>query len=227
MEASHQDINHQVVKLIVGLIALSLAGLTSLFAPATLTSISASYWAGSLSQAIFVGFLFAIAAFLFAYNGVSTLERHLSSVAAVASMAIALVPCACEGGLPLCVGTPPVPSVPYVGIPNVHWVSAAVMFLVLAYFCNAFRLRALAKGHPEALKRARVYAVCLAGILSAILLLGVDMALGGAITKVWPTTVFWGENLGLTSFGICWLTAAKVIPVLARVDERLVLSPFS
>src|SRR4029453_11107877 len=63
-----QEINHITIKLVVGIIALSLASLTSFFANSSITSISASYYEGGWSQSIFVGFLFAIAAFLLAYN---------------------------------------------------------------------------------------------------------------------------------------------------------------
>ena len=58
-----EEINHLTIKLVVGLIALSLAPLTSFFAKSSITSISVSYYEGGWSQAILIGFLFAIAAF--------------------------------------------------------------------------------------------------------------------------------------------------------------------
>ena len=66
-----EEINHLTIKFVIGLIALSLAPLTSFFAKSSITSISASYYEGGWSQSILTGFLFAIAAFLLAYNGFS------------------------------------------------------------------------------------------------------------------------------------------------------------
>ena len=66
-----EEIDHRTIKLIVGVIALSLATLTGAFAGTPIASISASYYEGGWSQTIFIGFLFAIAAFLLAYNGLA------------------------------------------------------------------------------------------------------------------------------------------------------------
>ena len=52
-----EEIDHRTIKLLVGLIALSLAYLTNFFAGSSITSISASYYEGGWSQSIFVGFL--------------------------------------------------------------------------------------------------------------------------------------------------------------------------
>jgi len=64
--SKRQEIDHRTIKLIVGIVSLSLAGLTSAFATTAITSISASYYEGGWSQSIFIGFLFAIAALLLA-----------------------------------------------------------------------------------------------------------------------------------------------------------------
>ena len=74
------EIDHHTIKLIIGGIAISLALLTSVFSETPLQSISASYHEDGWSRNIFVGFLFAISAFLFAYNGVSTREKVLSKM---------------------------------------------------------------------------------------------------------------------------------------------------
>src|SRR5215207_8691751 len=89
------EIDHRTIKLIVGVVAISLPFLTSGFAGSTITSISASYYEGGWSQSIFVGFLFAISAFLMAYNGLTPSEMALSKVAAGASLGVALFPCEC------------------------------------------------------------------------------------------------------------------------------------
>lgn len=204
-----QEIDHRTIKLIVGIIALSLASLTSAFALHRITSISASYYEGGWSQSIFIGFLFAISAFLLAYNGQSSAEMVLSKVASAAALGVALYPCQCGDH------SPPVPYI--------HGASAAVMFLILAYFCYGFYRRALAKGHREAKVRAMIYAACGIAIGLAIVVLAADNFSGGALSKVVSRLVFYGEATGLVAFGISWLTASRTLPLITRRDERFSL----
>lgn len=201
-----QEIDHRTIKLIVGVIALSLASLTSLFAESRITSISASYYEGGWSQSIFIGFLFAIAALLLAYNGVTRVEMVLSKIASVAALGVALFPCSC--------GTyrPPVPFV--------HGASAAVMFLILAFFCFGFFRRAVAKGHREAKRRAGIYAVCGLAIVLAIAVIAFDNLANGVLSTAVPRLTFYGEATGLVAFSLSWLTASRVLPWIARSDER-------
>lgn len=215
-DAKQPDIDYRAVKLIVGLIALSLAGLTQVFSPAPLTSISASYYTGGWAQTIFLGFLFAIAAFLLAYNGMTRVETVLAKVAAVAAAGVALYPCGCGSPLVLARGaySPRLPAV--------HFASAAVMFLVLAYFAWGFYRRARAKGHAEATIRAWIYAGCTLVIVGSIAALAVHALVGGSGTGPDYVT-YWGETFGLVAFGISWLVASRAVPGITRPDERLYL----
>lgn len=163
------EIDHRTIKLIVGLIALTLANLTSFFSQTLITSISASYYEGGWARDIFVGFLFAISAFLLAYNGQSRREMLLSKVAACAALGVAMFPCKCGNHTEI--------------IPNVHGVSAAVMFAILAFFCYIFFARARNKGHSEAKLRSYIYAVCGIAILAAIVTLAIDDFTNGLISE--------------------------------------------
>ncbi|MBI4740520.1 MAG: hypothetical protein HY777_02970 [Betaproteobacteria bacterium] len=205
------EIDHRTIKLLIGLIALFLANLTSWFANTSITSISASYYEGGWSQSIFIGFLFAIAAFLLAYNGLSTREMLLSKTAALAALGVALFPCKCD------IHTP--------DIPYVHGTAAAIMFAVLANFCLIFYRRARAKGYLEANRRAAVYASCGIAIVISISVIALDNFMKGAISTHIPRLTYYGERTGLVAFGISWLTASRVLPVLTRQDDRF--SPFS
>ncbi len=200
------EINHHTIKLIVGLIAISLAALTSVFSEDAIESISASYHEGGWARDIFVGFLFALSAFLLAYNGRSRAQMLLSKVAAFAAMGIAMFPCKCEGH----------PEI----IPYVHGISAAVMFLVLAFFCYTFYRRALGKSHIQAKWRAAVYAICGIIIVASILILAVDHLFEGAISSRIDRLTFYGESAGLVAFGIAWLVASQFFPIISRRDER-------
>jgi hypothetical protein len=206
VKPTRPEIDNHTLKLIVGIIALSLASLTSFLAKSQITSISESYYMGDWARNIFVGFLFAIAAFLLSYNGQSRAELVLSKLAAVAALGVALFPCDCNGN----------PEI----IPHVHFSSAAVMFLVLTYFCYLFFKRAREKGHTEANRRATVYALCGITIMVAILTLVADTIFGGVLKDLFPRLIFYCERAGLIAFGVSWLTASRSLPVLTRHDER-------
>src|SRR5262249_22639326 len=108
--------------------------------------------------------------------------------------------------------------------PYVHWISAATMFLILAYFCYLFLRRARAKGHAEARTRAIIYALSGLAIVLSILVLAFDYLLGGVLKARLPRLTFYGEATGLVAFGISWLTASRVLPFVTSEDERF--SPF-
>lgn len=205
------EIDHHVLKLIVGLIALTLANLAAFFAPAPIASISDSYHAGGWARDIFVGFLFAIAAFLLAYNGESTLEALLSKAAALAALGVAMFPCRCGEREEI--------------LPYVHYVSAALMFLILAAFCVVFYRRARAKQRRQADWRAWIYAGCGAIIAAAVLVLGFDGLSGGSLSASWPRLTFYGERAGLIAFGVSWLVASRVLPGITAPDARIRLLP--
>jgi hypothetical protein len=207
------EIDHHTIKLIVGVIAISLAALTNLFSDTPLESISASYYIGGWSRDIFVGFLFAISAFLLAYNGRSTRELIMSKIAAFAALGVAMFPCKCGDHPQL--------------IPYVHGTSAAIMFIILAAFCYIFFRRAYKKGHWQAMLRAIVYALCGITIAASILILAADNLFGGLISSKIGRLTFYGEAAGLIAFGIAWLVASRILPIITNEKERLSLSPFS
>src|SRR5262245_18049487 len=201
-----QEIDHRTIKLIVGIVALSLATLTRAFAATPIASVSASYYEGGWSQSIFIGFLFAIAAFLLAYNGFTKAEMIFSKVASFAVLGVALFPCEC--------GTHPA-LVPYV-----HGASAAVMFMNLAYFCYAFYQRARETGYPESKFRAAVFTGCGVTIVMSIVTLTFDYFSHGALVRSIPRFVFYSESVALIAFGISWLTASRTLPLVTRKAER-------
>jgi uncharacterized membrane protein YiaA len=207
-EPRRQEIDARTIKLLVGVIAISMAGITSYFANTGigpgLDSISASYYAGGWSQTFFIGLLFAIAAFMLAYNGRSRAQMIMSKIAAIAALGVALYPCKCDTHDEIS--------------PHVHGISAAVLFMVLAFFCWVFYRRARGKGHAQAQIRATIYLICGAGMLVSILVLAIGN-FSGAFKGI-PRITFYGEALGLVSFGVSWLVSSRVLPGLSREDER-------
>ena len=197
------EIDQYAIKFIIGAIAFSLPWIEIALTGGSITSISASFWwdAGPWPRNILVGFLFAIAAFLLAYNGLSEIEMWLAKIASLAALGIAMFPCEC--------GTPG-----HEILRHVHGVSAAAMFAVLTAFCYIFMRRARAKGHRKAQWRAAIYSICGAGMLVSIALFVTQ-----AVTQR-EVLILWGETLGLVSFGISWLTASRMVPLVTEPGER-------
>ena len=208
-----EEIDHRTIKLLVGVIALTLSSLTSFFAGTPISSISAAYHVGGWAQSFFVGFLFAIAAFLLAYNGLSFREMVMSKIAALAAIGVALFPCRCDQQAEV--------------LPYVHAAAATTMFVMLAGFCYVFFKRARQKGYPQANMRAAIYALCGAAIVSTMLVLAIDALTGGTVKAALTSLglngarlTFYVEHTALIAFGISWLTASRVLPVITRPDER-------
>jgi len=195
------DIDHRTLKLVVGIFALTLASLTNILSKEGLQSISAAYYEKTKSHEIFVGFLFAIAAFLLAYNGYTRAQMIASKIAALSMLVIVFVPCECEG-----LG-PKAPA---------HGIAAAITFSILAFFCYVFYRRAISKPNSPAKRRAIIYAACGVLIVLVIVVLGVDRL-------VFKSTrwTFIGEMTALIAFGISWLTASHYLPVLTTREERI------
>ena len=105
-------------------------------------------------------------------------------------------------------------------LPYLHDAAAATMFFILAFFCYEFFVRARRKGHPRAMARAFIYAVCGIAILVSILVMGSNVLLEGALAARIPRLNFFEESEGLLAFGISWLIASRVLPLVTRPDER-------
>ncbi len=133
---------------------------------------------------------------------------RLSKLAGVAAVGIAMFPCSCGGH----------PEI----IPGVHYVSAAIMFGVLAFFCSVFLRRAWPKPTVQARVRAVVYALCGLAMVVAIVAIGID-ALTGALSGSFSTFTVWAETTALVAFGIAWLTASRILPVITAPNEQLSL----
>ena len=206
------EIDHHTIKLMIGVIAISLATLTSVFSGGSITSISASYHETDLARNIFVGFLFVISALLLSYNGRSTSEFFLSKTAAIAAIGVALFPCSCDNSENACEAV-------YI-VPYVHYVCAAIMFLILVFFCYLFYKRASEKGYLQARIRALIYVLCGLVIIFSIAVIAYDAVTEESIRKNFKRVVFYGEAAALVAFGVAWLTASRVLPIITNTEER-------
>lgn len=105
----------------MGLIALSLPVVVVVLAsPQSLASISA-YWYTN-SRDMFVGQLFVVGSFLFAYNWRTSGESSASKIASLAVICVAIFPTSCDSCNvgPVAIG---------------YYLAAVSLFSVPAYFC--------------------------------------------------------------------------------------------
>lgn len=87
-------------------------------------------------------------------------------------------------------------------------------------FCYTFYQRARNKGHIQAIWRAGIYAVCGITIVVVIVVLAIDSVLDGSIRERIPRLTFYGEFAGLVAFGVAWLIASRVLPIISSKKER-------
>lgn len=203
-----QEIDHRTLKLLVGLVGLFLATTTSFLSGGAIESVSAAHCHGGWARDFLVGSLFAIAAFMLAYNGSSRREMWVAKVTAVAAIGVAWFPSKCgdQGEL----------------IPGAHAASAALMFLMLTWLCWIFYRRAKAAPYPGARRRARLYALCAIAIPLSMGIIVVDHFAGGVIETHVPRIVLYCELVALFAFGVAWLAASHLLPWITAPEERWV-----
>ena len=189
------EFDQYTIKFTVGAIALCLPWIEVALTKGTINSISASFWYadGFAPRTIFVGLLFAIGSLMFAYNGDEVL-----------AIGVATFPCTC--------GT----SYREI-IPHAHYASAITLFALLGVFCIIFRQHARQNAANEPLhapRRMVVYSLCCLGMIAAIALMVAYKVTGKEVL------VLYAETAGLSSFGISWLTASRVLPFLTSATQR-------
>ena len=128
-------VDEYMIRLLIGLVAISIPFFPRYLANVPITSISASYHVGGWPRDIFVGSLYVIFALLLSYNGRSLSQMIHSKIAAVAALCVAMFPCNCDGHAEI--------------IPNFHGISACIMFLILVYFCWEFFCSARSKKNSK------------------------------------------------------------------------------
>jgi hypothetical protein len=200
--------DYRALRLLIGLIALALPFFVSLISSSPLASISASYY--TEARDAFVGALFVVSAFLWAYNGHSLNEAMASKIASLAAISIAIFPTACD----VCETDL---------ISSIHYVAAATLFAILAYFCfRPFRQNTKGKKGKKG-RRSKIYYICGWIMVGCILfVLATQITLPDETIKALSVT-YWAELIALVAFGIAWIVAGKILPPLVDKSEALQL----
>jgi hypothetical protein len=165
------------------------------------SSISAYYYTNM--QDALTGILFAVAMFLFCYNGYGRLDTASSNIAAVGAIGVALFPSSLKSLVPAAVLSRRHPAVGVFQLPDnisgvFHVVFASLFFLTIAFI--AFFV--FTKGGQKA--RNVLYRVC-AVIIVAML---VSIAITEGV-KPGSRLVFVFETAALWAFGVSWLVKGE------------------
>ncbi len=138
----------------------------------------------------FVGILFAIACFMFAYRGYESVDNRAGKLASLCALCVALFP---DLGSRF--------------ESTVHIIAAAGLLLVLAFF--SVYLFTKSHGHKtrRKVRRNRVYVVCGWLIVALVIAIGALRVAG----KGESGAVFWLESLALWAFGISWTVKGEFV----------------
>ena len=156
---------------------------------------SISAYQGTIMRNVFAGTLFTVGWFLFSYKGYEPKDDIAGDLGGLFALGVALFPTTSDLG----------------AIRLLHNLSAALLFLVLAYFSLGLFTKDGGSPTPEKKKRNTLYRAC-----------GVIMLLCIALTALYYVfltesgiaayhPVFWLETFALSAFGVSWLTKGKTL----------------
>jgi len=201
--------DYRALRLLVGLIAFALPIVVTLVSSTQLSSISASYH--TEARDAFVGMLFVVSAFLWAYNGHSSAEAWASKIASLAAILVAIFPTSCD----IC--KTDIRSI-------IHYGAAATLFAILAYFCF-FPFRQNTKGKKgKKGRRSKIYFLCgwiMVGCMLSLLI--AKLTLSDETMRVLSVT-YWAELIALEAFACAWIVAGKYFSLFVDKDEAFQLS---
>jgi len=198
--------DYRALRLLMGIIAFALPIVVSALSTTALSSISASYH--TEGRDAFVGMLFVVAAFLWAYNGHAPAEGRWSKTASLAAVVVALFPTACDSCKSSLVSA-------------IHYIAAVVLFSILAYFCFVY-FRQKTKGMPgKKGRRSKIYFACGVIMVACMLVAAVAALLLPQEALNASRITYWAEAVALGAFGVAWIVAGKYIPLLVDQEEAL------
>jgi GNAT superfamily N-acetyltransferase len=154
-----------------------------------LKTISLYYHSGM--RDVFVGAICSIALFLFFYKGYDRLDNWAGNVAGFFAVGIALFPTAAKG------------PQDWVGV--VHFISAAVFFMILSGISMFLFTRTKPDPTRQKVTRNKIYLIC--GLVMIFSLVSILIYFSFFdFEKSASCFVFWAETIALIAFGVSWLT---------------------
>lgn len=210
-------ISYQTLRRTLGVLGVALPFILAIgglivFATGLQESISDYYHTGMGD--VFVGIIVAIGLFLASYKGHKNTGQENDPL--ISDNMAGNIACVCAVGLALFPTTPDIePSELDKTIGVVHFVFAAIFFLLLAYFSYFL----FTKTHPDIpptarkLVRNRVYRACGVVIFLALILIVVEWALPESAKQALRAykPVFWLEAVAVVAFGVSWLIKGETL----------------
>ncbi len=197
--------DYRALRLLVGCIALALPFVVNILTPDQLASISASYH--TEARDAFVGMLFIVGSFLWAYNGHTSVEASASKFAALMAILVALFPTSCD-------------SCSTSAVSLVHVSAATALFSTLAYYClGPFRKNIKGNKGKKGL-RSKIYLCCGVTMILSMLAIGLSHLEMFEQLAADLSVTFWAEAIALGAFGVAWIVAGK-LSLFADEDEAL------
>lgn len=207
------------------------------------------YYYGGVAGTLFTGLLFFIGSFLLAYRSVRSVT-WLATAAGVFAFGVALFPTegtGCEegsfSGRPFIelttgaegdvTGTAAATFSMAGHAATAHLVSAALLFLILAFFCFFVFTRVLPKHwlpnralKPEKALRNRIYVICGIAMLVAMAAIAAKLWFGDG-WSFWTALnlTFWFETFALWAFGVSWALKGRLGPFSDTAVGRMVIDP--
>jgi hypothetical protein len=197
--------DYRALRLLVGIIAFAIPVFVTIISSGPLSSISASYF--TEARDVFVGMLFVVSAFLWAYNGHTKTQSYASKIASISAISVAIFPTVCD-------------KCETSTLSIIHYVSALILFSMLTYFClGPFRNKTKGQGGKKG-RRSRIYLICGLVMAGSMLGLGIcELALSDEL-MVRLRITYWAETVALFSFGCAWMVAGKYFqPLVDKEDE--------
>lgn len=196
-ETKYELVSYLTLRRVVGVLGVSMPIAVAIWGlvlpePHRLLNTISDYY-GFRTRDVFVGVLFTIAWFLYTYR-YDRWDNIAGNLACVFALGVALFP---DNG----------PGIE----PVIHYVSAAALFLVLAYFSLFLFTKTGGNPTPKKLVRNRIYRGCGIVMLACIVLMGLYSLAGkpDALSAVKP--VFWLETLALWAFGFSWFVKGETL----------------
>lgn len=188
-EGVHIQVSYLTLRRVVGVLGVSLPVVVAVWGLGLCHCLqpSLSDYYSLRTRDAFVGILFTIAWFLYAYRGYDRRDDVAGNLACVFALGVALCP---NTGTPV--------------ERTVHFGSALCLFLVLAYFALFLFTKSGGAPTPEKRVRNRVYRTCGVTMLVCIALIGVYFAFLQRTGVSAFDPVFWLESLTLWAFGVSW-----------------------
>lgn len=204
-----QTVTIDTLKKLVGVIAmffpLMLILLSYASGQCTTVQETISHYYYSIVGNVFVGALSSIAIFMIIYKGYPNSNDNIATnVAGIGALGIAFFPTSapCDTSTCIVVNLYDVPNVA-----SIHYGSAVVMFVALAYICIFLFRKHGGSPTPKKLARNKIYLVCGITILLAIISIAV-LNLFGLVSAEWlceTKIVLVLEWVALFAFGLSWM----------------------